>query len=107
MDPNHVPHLSAESAAEVDVPVGPDNPEKALDDTWTAYWDDEAGAVYYYNSETGEASKYHRLLLHLSTCPLVHLSTCPNCIQSTHVKGTLCNALTSKCSRLTVAPTVP
>jgi hypothetical protein len=36
--------------------VGPDNPSRQLDDTWAAYWDDEAGAVYYYNGVTGEAS---------------------------------------------------
>ena len=40
----------------VDVPVGPDNPMKQLSDTWSACWDDEAGAVYYYNHVTGEAT---------------------------------------------------
>lgn len=39
-----------------DKPVGPDNPEKQIDEVWTAYWDDEAGAVYYYNIITGEAT---------------------------------------------------
>jgi hypothetical protein len=36
--------------------VGPDLPHRQLDDTWAAYWDDEAGAVYYYRGDTGEAS---------------------------------------------------
>lgn len=39
-----------------DAPVGPDNPVKRLNDTWSACWDDEAGAVYYYNYQTGEAT---------------------------------------------------
>lgn len=40
----------------VDAPVGPDNPMKPLSDSWNACWDDEAGAVYYYNHITGEAT---------------------------------------------------
>lgn len=40
----------------VDVPVGPENPMKQLSDTWSACWDDEAGAVYYYNHTSGEAT---------------------------------------------------
>ena len=40
----------------VDAPVGPDNPMKELNDTWMACWDGEAGAVYYYNKITGEAT---------------------------------------------------
>lgn len=39
-----------------DEPVGPDNPVKELNETWTACWDDEAGAIYYYNKITGEAT---------------------------------------------------
>ena len=27
-----------------------------LNDTWSACWDDQAGAVYYYNNITGEAT---------------------------------------------------
>ena len=36
--------------------VGPHNPSRQLDDTWAAYWDDQAGAVYYFREDTGEAS---------------------------------------------------
>jgi hypothetical protein len=36
--------------------VGPSKPSKDLDDIWSACWDDEAGAVYYYNKNTGEAT---------------------------------------------------
>lgn len=39
-----------------DQPVGPDNPVKVLNATWTACWDKEAGAIYYYNQKTGEAT---------------------------------------------------
>lgn len=39
-----------------DSPVGPDNPMKTLSATWSACWDDEAGAVYYYNHTSGEAT---------------------------------------------------
>ncbi len=39
-----------------DYPIGPDNPAKVLNETWTAYWDDQAGAIYYYNTITGEAT---------------------------------------------------
>lgn len=37
-------------------PVGPDNPYQQLNETWTKCWDKEAGAVYYYNNDTGEAT---------------------------------------------------
>jgi hypothetical protein len=47
---DHVPYLAPE------VPLGPDNPSKDLNETWSAHWDDEAGAVYYYNKITGEAT---------------------------------------------------
>lgn len=46
----HVPYLPPEE------PVGPDNPYVAINDTWTKCWDKEAGAVYYYNQLTGEAT---------------------------------------------------
>ena len=36
--------------------MGPNAPIKDLDETWAACWDDEAGAVYYYNKESGEAT---------------------------------------------------
>lgn len=36
--------------------VGPDNPVVELDEVWSACWDDEAGATYYYNTSTGEAT---------------------------------------------------
>jgi len=49
-DPEHVPHLKAE------IPLGPDNKYKKLNDEWSAYYDDEAGAVYYYNEISGEAT---------------------------------------------------
>lgn len=47
---NHVPMLPVEE------PVGPDNPYVQMNDTWTKCWDKEAGAVYYYNQVTGEAT---------------------------------------------------
>jgi hypothetical protein len=57
MDPAHVPHLSSEAEAKSQMPnVGPDNPVLALNDTWSACWDDEGRAVYYYNQVTGEAT---------------------------------------------------
>jgi hypothetical protein len=40
----------------LDAPVGPDNPMKQLSVEWCACWDDEAGAVYYYNQTSGEAT---------------------------------------------------
>lgn len=46
----HIPHNP------FDVQVGPDNPSQAIDDTWTKCWDREAGASYYYNNITGEAT---------------------------------------------------
>ncbi len=50
VDAIHVPHKEAEK------PLGPDNPVKDLNHIWSACWDDEAGAVYYYNHDTGEAT---------------------------------------------------
>lgn len=46
----HVPYLPPEE------PVGPDNLYVAMNDIWTKCWDKEAGAVYYYNQKTGEAT---------------------------------------------------
>lgn len=46
----HVPFLPPEE------PVGPDNPYVAINETWTKCWDQEAGAVYYYNNISGEAT---------------------------------------------------
>eukprot|EP01031_Cornospumella_fuschlensis_P039937 gene39937-48639_t len=40
----------------VDEPVGPDNLYVQMNETWTKCWDNEAGAVYYYNNITGEAT---------------------------------------------------
>mmetsp|Transcript_9003 Transcript_9003/g.13537 ORF Transcript_9003/g.13537 Transcript_9003/m.13537 type:complete len:238 (+) Transcript_9003:124-837(+) len=61
---HHVPYLpvvntqsSQHLAVTVaDAPLGPNNPAKEINETWSAYWDDEAGAVYYYNKITGEAT---------------------------------------------------
>ena len=39
-----------------DQPLGPDNPVKQLNETWSACWDNEAGATYYYNHTSGEAT---------------------------------------------------
>eukprot|EP01038_Epipyxis_sp_PR26KG_P011789 gene11789-15776_t len=50
VDANNVPYLPP------DEPVGPDNPMKQLTEIWTACWDNEAGAIYYYNQQTGEAT---------------------------------------------------
>ena len=50
VDAAHVPYLEPEK------PIGPDNPSKQLDPTWSGHWDGEAGAVYYYNQITGEAT---------------------------------------------------
>ena len=46
----HIPYLPP------DEPLGPDNPVKLLNDTWSACWDKEAGAIYYYNNISGEAT---------------------------------------------------
>ena len=57
----HVPyydqneHITVASSSE-EVPVGPDNPYQPINDTWTKCWDKEAGAVYYYNNVSGEAT---------------------------------------------------
>ena len=36
--------------------IGPDTPALQLNHQWSGYWDDEAGAVYYYNEDSGEAT---------------------------------------------------
>jgi hypothetical protein len=36
--------------------VGPDNPVVQIRENWSACWDDQAGAVYYYNHISGEAT---------------------------------------------------
>jgi chaperonin GroEL len=46
----HVPYLPPEE------PLGPNNLTKVLNNIWTACWDNEAGAIYYYNNESGEAT---------------------------------------------------
>lgn len=38
------------------LPIGPENPVIDLNEVWSAYWDDAAGAVYYYNHDTREAT---------------------------------------------------
>ena len=50
VDVSNVPVLPEEE------PVGPANPAKRLDDKWSACWDDQSLAVYYYNNVTGEAT---------------------------------------------------
>ena len=50
MDEKHVPYLAPVN------PVGPDNPVVEINDTWSSCWDDQAGAIYYYNQITGEAT---------------------------------------------------
>lgn len=62
-DPVHVPSNGprAKSALAMleesgDNSVGPDRPTKALNDVWSACWDDEVKATYYYNHQTGEAT---------------------------------------------------
>jgi hypothetical protein len=51
MDAKHVPVLTQEEQA-----LGPQNPYQQLNEVWTKCWDDEAKAVYYFNSVTGEAT---------------------------------------------------
>ncbi len=46
----HIPYLPP------DVPVSAENPVKALNATWSACWDKEVGAIYYYNQDSGEAT---------------------------------------------------
>ena len=55
---NYAKHyVSSNNIPAVDeVHLGPDNPTKILNDIWTAYWDESAGASYYYNHITGEAT---------------------------------------------------
>lgn len=36
--------------------VGPDNPSLQINEEWTCYWDYAAGASYFYNHMTGEAT---------------------------------------------------
>jgi hypothetical protein len=45
-----------ETPQEIIASVCSDNPIRELNETWSACWDDEAGAVYYYNKSTGEAT---------------------------------------------------
>jgi hypothetical protein len=47
---------STPSFWKAEIPLGPDNKYKKLNDEWSAYYDDEAGAVYYYNEISGEAT---------------------------------------------------
>jgi len=49
-EPDKVPYRVPER------PLGPDNPSKVLSAEWTAYYDESAQAVYYYNSTTLEAT---------------------------------------------------
>jgi hypothetical protein len=59
-DVAHVPQLSftdrASAAALSDEPVSATNPFKAVNDTWCECWDEEVGAIYYYNNKSGEAT---------------------------------------------------
>lgn len=48
--PNSSSHVSKSSV------IGPDCPEKAYSVGVSQCWDDEAGAVYYYHHDSGEAS---------------------------------------------------
>jgi hypothetical protein len=48
--------VSSSQRFDSSIPIGPDNPAMDLNETWSAYWDDAAGAVYYYNHQTGEAT---------------------------------------------------
>ena len=52
-------HISLNQKVEIDEPVGPNNPLKVLDDYWSACWDEQASAVYYYNNISGEATWLH------------------------------------------------
>jgi hypothetical protein len=52
---DHSAHIVS-NTNEDQIPVGPDNPYQAINDTWTKCWDKEAGAVYYYNNVSGEAT---------------------------------------------------
>lgn len=54
----NVPYAEPAEQVVPENPVGPDNPVKALDESgiWSACWDDNAEAIYYYNNETGEAT---------------------------------------------------
>lgn len=56
-EPGFVPTPVTASVTD-DFPVGPDNPVKPYDAAgiWSACWDAEAEAVYYYNNENGEAT---------------------------------------------------
>jgi len=84
MDPTHVPYLDhSQTVASagggggggasnvLTAPdVGPDNPIKQLNETWSACWDDQAGAVYYYNNITGEATWYVRVFEYADVKPM-------------------------------------
>jgi hypothetical protein len=47
--------VAAQAGSQVDM-VGPDNPVVQIRENWSACWDGEAGAVYYYNHISGEAT---------------------------------------------------
>lgn len=49
-DEMHVPYMPE------DIPLGPDNLTKDINDTWMSCWDKEVSAIYYYNKLTGEAT---------------------------------------------------
>ena len=36
--------------------IGPHNPVKPINDTWSECWDDEVQGIYYYNKLSGEAT---------------------------------------------------
>ena len=58
-EPGFVAQAAAVSAqAAVAVQVGPDNPIQPYDAAgiWSACWDEEASAIYYYNNSNGEAT---------------------------------------------------
>lgn len=57
VDVSNVPPLPVVdlSAGTLDA-VGPDNPVKAINDTWSECWDEEVQGIYYYNKLSGEAT---------------------------------------------------
>jgi hypothetical protein len=53
----NVPQTKVEDlSAALNDSVGPDNPIKPINDTWSECWDAEVGAIYYYNKLSGEAT---------------------------------------------------
>jgi hypothetical protein len=60
----HVPHLDEDTRSRMHPSkvcddtsaVGPENPVVPYNSNVSQCWDDEAGAVYYYNHSSGEAS---------------------------------------------------